>query len=123
MASALPRPGAGRHPSRPGTPVPAGDGVTGGVNFRIARVTVAAGGWHASWYVAGMTSFYLPDAAALRDAEQLIANMGGDAENEANARAARSRDIGNHIAFCRWRQIGRLIAFLGDDGVEAPTLH
>lgn len=103
--------------------VPAGDGAPGGVNCRIARVTVAGGGWHGSWVAARMTSFYLPDAAALRDAEQLIASLGGDAENEANARAARSRDIGNHIAFCRWRQIGRLIAFLGDEGAEAPTLH
>ncbi len=103
--------------------VPAGDGAPGGVNCRIARVTVAGGGWHGSWVGARMTSFYLPDAAALRDAEQLIASLGGDAENEANARAARSRDIGHHIAFCRWRQIGRLIAFLEDDGGERPTLH
>lgn len=93
------------------------------VNFRVARVPVAVGGWHASWVSARMTNFYLPDAAALRDAEQLIASLGGDAENEANARAARSRDIGNHIAFCRWRQIGRLIAFLEDGAAATPTLH
>ncbi|WP_315760731.1 hypothetical protein [Sphingomonas sp. Y38-1Y] len=68
-----------------------------------------------------MTSFYLPDAAALREAEDLMTMMGEEAEDEANARAARSRDVGNHIAFCRWRQIGRLIAFLGSD--ERPILH
>lgn len=68
-------------------------------------------------------TFYLSDAGALRDAEHLIASLGGEAENEANARAARSREIGNHLSFCRWRQIGRLIAFLGDGAAERPTLH
>lgn len=69
-----------------------------------------------------MASFYLPDTRALREAEDLMALMGADAEEEAIARADRSRDVGNHIAFCRWRQIGRLIAFLAEDEAP-PTTH
>jgi len=32
---------------------------------------------------------------------------------EAQARAERSRDLGNALHFCRWRQIERLILLLG----------
>ncbi|SEN27323.1 hypothetical protein SAMN05192583_2436 [Sphingomonas gellani] len=58
---------------------------------------------------------YLSDAAAVADAADLIHRFGGDAEFEAAARANRSRNLGNHLHFCRWRQIERLIALLGDD--------
>lgn len=44
------------------------------------------------------------------EAETLIANHGIMAAEEARQRARASRDIGNHIDFCRWRQIERYIA-------------
>lgn len=55
---------------------------------------------------------YLADATAVMDADHLIATFGHSAGLEAAARASRSRDIGNHIHFCRWRQVGRLIELL-----------
>lgn len=55
---------------------------------------------------------YLADVGALHDADHLIATFGGSAGLEAAARACRSRDIGNHLHFCRWRQVERLIELL-----------
>lgn len=55
---------------------------------------------------------YLADAAAITDADHLIATFGESAGLEAAARASRSRDIGNYVHFCRWRQVGRLIELL-----------
>ncbi|MBZ6380981.1 hypothetical protein [Sphingomonas sanguinis] len=45
-------------------------------------------------------------------ASAMIERFGGAAGDEAAIRAGRSRDIGNHIHFCRWRQIERLIDLL-----------
>ena len=56
---------------------------------------------------------YLASRDDVTDALALIASFGDDAGFEAQARAGRSRDIGNHIRFCRWRQIERLIGVLG----------
>jgi hypothetical protein len=55
-------------------------------------------------------------------AEALISEFGKEAGLEAAERAEVSRNIGNHLAFCRWRQIERLIIMLS---VEATlgTLH
>ena len=55
---------------------------------------------------------YIADARAVADATDLIATFGNGAGNEAAIRADRSRDIGNHVHFCRWRQIERLIVVL-----------
>jgi hypothetical protein len=57
---------------------------------------------------------YLTDRRSLSDAEELIARHGAGAGHEAATRASRSRGLGNHIHFCRWRQIERLIAVLGE---------
>ncbi len=65
---------------------------------------------------------HLPDAAAAREAAELMERFGGYAADEANARACRSRDIGNVAHYCRWRQIGRLIEALAEDG-DGATLH
>lgn len=56
------------------------------------------------------------------NAEALIAEFGQAAGLEAAERARASRDIGNHIHYCRWRQIERLIILLS---VEASlgTIH
>jgi hypothetical protein len=68
---------------------------------------------------------YLPLYVVNRDvveAEALIANFGKAAGLEASERAEASRNIGNHIQFCRWRQIERLVIMLS---VEATlgTVH
>jgi hypothetical protein len=46
------------------------------------------------------------------DAEMLIAQFGNIAGNEAAERAMKSRKLGNHLHYCRWRQIERLISVL-----------
>ncbi|WP_340265292.1 hypothetical protein [Sphingobium mellinum] len=65
---------------------------------------------------------YLSDRKSFDDAAELMAMFGDNAGYEAAARADRSRDLGNHIHFCRWRQIERLIVLLTQ---EAPlgTIH
>ena len=55
---------------------------------------------------------YLADASAISDADHLIATFGASAALEAASRASRSRDIGNYLHFCRWRQVERLIDLL-----------
>ena len=65
---------------------------------------------------------YLTDRRSVNDAEDLIARFGPGAEDEAAARAGRSRAVGNHLHFCRWRQIERLIAVLGGR-TPRGTLH
>ena len=55
---------------------------------------------------------YLSDRKSYEDATELMAVFGDNAGYEAAARADRSRDLGNHIHFCRWRQIERLIVLL-----------
>jgi len=59
---------------------------------------------------------------ALADATALIDGFGDDAALEAASRAERSRDAGNVLAFCHWRQIERVIATLSDDEVRG-TIH
>ena len=55
---------------------------------------------------------YIADARTVSDAADLIASFGTRAAKEAAVRADRSRDIGNYIHFCRWRQIERLIVVM-----------
>ncbi|ODP37134.1 hypothetical protein [Sphingomonas turrisvirgatae] len=55
---------------------------------------------------------YLADRTHALDAAELIARFGDDAGFEAAARADRYRDLGNHVNFCRWRQIERLIVLM-----------
>ncbi len=65
---------------------------------------------------------YLPDRAAATDAAELITRFGAHAASEAAARADRSRELGNVIHFCRWRQIERMIVLLGSSG-SGHSLH
>ena len=65
---------------------------------------------------------HISDAAAVQDAAELIDRFGEFAADEAAARARSSRDVGNVIHYCRWRQIQRLIEYLDADNIEA-TLH
>ena len=48
--------------------------------------------------------------------------FGEDARVEAAARAERSRDVGNVLHFCHWRQIERVIEALSSDEVLG-TVH
>ena len=65
---------------------------------------------------------HIPDATAVADAADLMSRYGGFAADEAGARASRSRDLGNVIHYCRWRQIQRLIELL-EAGEGESTLH
>jgi hypothetical protein len=65
---------------------------------------------------------YVADRATLADATDLIARFGGEAAGEAAVRADRSRDLGNVVHFCRWRQVERLVALLTADAATG-TIH
>jgi len=65
---------------------------------------------------------YLADPREVRDAAELMSNYGENAGCEAAARADHYRDLGNHIYFCRWRQIERLIVLLSI-GRAVGTVH
>jgi hypothetical protein len=58
---------------------------------------------------------HLADRAALADAADLIARFGAYAGSEAALRAGRSRDVGNVVHFCRWRQVERMIDMLREE--------
>lgn len=68
-----------------------------------------------------MTPFVTERAAAL-DAARMLAEHGSGAIKAAVAHAALSRDRGNLLHFCRWRQIAALIEIL-DDGAGLQTRH
>lgn len=55
---------------------------------------------------------YVADRRSFEDAADLMTRFGANAGYEAAALADRSLDLGNHITFCHWRQIERLIVVL-----------
>lgn len=65
---------------------------------------------------------YVANRAVLTDATDLIARFGDHAAIEAAARADRSRDLGNVVHFCRWRQVERLVVVLSVDR-PSGTIH
>ena len=65
---------------------------------------------------------HIPDAAAAHEAAELIDRFGGFAADEAGARASQSRNLGNVVHYCRWRQIQRLIEVL-NCGEPSGTVH
>lgn len=69
-----------------------------------------------------MNDFYLIDRRALSDATELMRAFGQAAGFEAAARADDSRDRGNLLRFCHWRQIERAVAALSDEEVTG-TVH
>ena len=69
-----------------------------------------------------MASPFIHGRLALTDASDLIERYGDDAGLEAAVRAERSRDDGNVVRFCHWRQIERVIATLSSDEVNG-TIH
>jgi len=69
-----------------------------------------------------MDAPYINGRLALADASDLIERFGDDAGFEAAARAEVSRDSGNVVGFCHWRQIERVIATLSSDEIRG-TVH
>ncbi|MBV9527785.1 hypothetical protein [Sphingomonas sp.] len=65
---------------------------------------------------------FIHGRSALADASDLMQLYGEDAASEAASRAERSRDDGNVVRFCHWRQIQRLIASLSNWQVRG-TVH
>ena len=65
---------------------------------------------------------YISSRNALSDASDLIDRFGDDAGFEAAARAEISRDAGNVVRFCHWRQIERVIATLSSEEISG-TIH
>ena len=65
---------------------------------------------------------YLSDRKSYDDAAELMAMFGANAGYEAAARADRSLDMGNHIHFCHWRQIERLLVIMSIDQ-SIGTIH
>jgi hypothetical protein len=59
--------------------------------------------------------------AAFTEAAQLIERFGPHAGSEAALRADRSRDLGNVVHFCRWREVARMIELIRDDAVTGPV--
>ena len=59
-----------------------------------------------------MQPLFIADQTGINQAATLIADFGDGARHEAAMRAERSRDAGNVLHFCRWRQVERLILAL-----------
>ena len=70
----------------------------------------------------GMDIPFITGKVALTDAAELIERFGDDAGFEAAARAQSSRDAGNVVRFCHWRQIERVIETLSNAEVRG-TVH
>lgn len=64
---------------------------------------------------------FITDRQSALDALCLIDSHGNAAIDEADARARRSRDRGNVVMFCRWRQIERLLVIMQPTGRK--TVH
>ena len=69
-----------------------------------------------------MDAPYIGGRAALNDASELIDRFGDNAGLEAAVRAEQSRDAGNVLRFCHWRQIERVVATLSSDEATG-TIH
>lgn len=65
---------------------------------------------------------FITDKEAALEASRLIDDHGELAGDVAAANAGLSRDRGNAVSFCRWRQIERLIVFLSESDGE-QTRH
>ena len=69
-----------------------------------------------------MDAPFINGRLALSDASELIERFGDDAGFEAASRAEISRDAGNVVRFCHWRQIERVIATLASEEIRG-TVH
>lgn len=64
----------------------------------------------------------IADRAVWDSAVDLRSSFGTGAAIEAAIRAGRSRDLGNVIHFCRWREVGRLLDLLESE-IVIGTRH
>lgn len=55
------------------------------------------------------------DSSHYTEAEQLMTNFGEEAGLEAANRADKSRALGNHLHYCKWRQVERICILLSID--------
>ncbi len=69
-----------------------------------------------------MDTLFISGRVALAEASELLETFGDAAVREAAARADVSRNAGNVMKFCHWRQIKRVIATLSSDEVRG-TVH
>ena len=69
-----------------------------------------------------MDAPFINGRLALADAAELLEQFGDNAGFEAATRAGVSRDSGNVVRFCHWRQIERVIASLACEEVRG-TVH
>ena len=69
-----------------------------------------------------MDTPFISGRAALADAALLLETFGDNAGFEAAARAEHSREQGNVLRFCHWRQIERVIVTLSEQEVRG-TVH
>ena len=69
-----------------------------------------------------MDSPYIAGRLALAEASDLMDRFGDGAVFEAATRAERSRNDGNVLHFCHWRQIERVIVTLSDQEIRG-TIH
>jgi hypothetical protein len=56
------------------------------------------------------------------EAAELLKHFGDHAVSEARRRAGHSRDLGNVVHFCRWREVERMI-FTLDQTAAAGLVH
>lgn len=68
-----------------------------------------------------MDTPFIPDRSALADASELIERYGEEAALQAAVRAASSRDAGNVLRFCHWRQIERMIEALNCEEIRGSV--
>ena len=69
-----------------------------------------------------MQEVFIAGRTAITDALSLVDEYGPDAPLAAATRAVQSRDAGNVLKFCHWRQIERLLALLASNNVQG-SLH
>ena len=69
-----------------------------------------------------MDALFISGRPALADAAELLERYGDNAGFEAAVRAEESRDAGNVVRFCHWRQIERVIVTLSSDEVRG-SIH
>ena len=74
-----------------------------------------------SHFPGGRLNHHVFFGVAFADAADLISEYGAEAGREAKKRASRSRDLGNVIHFCRWREIERMIGALDEDAVTGAV--
>ena len=80
------------------------------------------GGESLTRYRQCMSTYFIAGRSSVTDAVLLVDEYGVDAPLAAAMRAVQSRDAGNVLKFCHWRQIERLSALLASNNIEG-SLH